>query len=227
MHGKPEKTRDLFERAIGHIPLVKEKRYWRRYIFLWIYYAIWEELEQDNPQRAEQVYANCVKIIPHKSFTFAKVWNLNARFLIRHGKLDFARKLFGSAIGSCPKEKLFKDYISLEIAMREFDRARLLYQKYLEWNPANCQAWIKFGDLEKMLGDTERCRAVFEIAVQQLELDMPEVLWKSYIDFECEEQEWQHARNLYKRLLERTRHVKVLLSSSRFIFHLLILNLKH
>lgn len=36
-----------------------------------------------------------------------------------------------------------------------------------------------------------------------------QVLWKSYIDFEIEQEEFGHTRNLYKRLLQRTQHVKV------------------
>lgn len=38
---------------------------------------------------------------------------------------------------------------------------------------------------------------------------MPEVLWKAYIDFEVEQEEYQNTRKLYRRLLERTQHVKV------------------
>lgn len=37
----------------------------------------------------------------------------------------------------------------------------------------------------------------------------PQVLWKSYIDFEIEQEEFENTRNLYKRLLQRTQHVKV------------------
>lgn len=40
---------------------------------------------------------------------------------------------------------------------------------------------------------------------------MPEVLWKSYIDFEIEQKETERARQLYERLLQRTNHVKVIL----------------
>lgn len=36
-----------------------------------------------------------------------------------------------------------------------------------------------------------------------------QVLWKSYIDFEIEQEEFDNTRNLYKRLLQRTQHVKV------------------
>lgn len=45
---------------------------------------------------------------------------------------------------------------------------------------------------------------------------MPEVLWKAYIDFEIEQEEYNNTRNLYRRLLERTQHVKVWLSFAMF-----------
>ena len=47
-------------------------------------------------------------------------------------------------------------------------------------------------------------------------LDMPEILWKSYIDFEIEQDESDRARDLYKRLLSKTQHVKVWMSYAQF-----------
>ena len=132
-----------------------------------------------------------------------------AKFLIRQLDLAGARKTLGTAIGMAPKEKLFKGYIELELELREFDRVRKLYEKYLGLNPSNCYAWVKYAELERMLGDVERCRGIYEISVAQPELDMPEVLWKSYIDFETVECEWEKCRALYHRLLEKTGHVKV------------------
>jgi hypothetical protein len=38
----------------------------------------------------------------------------------------------GAAIGMCPKARIFSQYIEMEMSLREFDRARTLYQKYLE-----------------------------------------------------------------------------------------------
>lgn len=116
----------------------------------------------------------------------------------------------------CPKNKLFKGYIELEMQLREFDRCRTLYTKFLEYDPANCSAWIKFAELEKLLGEQERCRAIFELAISQPSLDMPELLWKAYIDFEIEEEEYDNTRDLYLRLLERTEHVKVYISFAQF-----------
>lgn len=45
---------------------------------------------------------------------------------------------------------------------------------------------------------------------------MPEVLWKAYIDFEIENEEIANARALYRRLLERTKHVRVWISFAKF-----------
>lgn len=69
---------------------------------------------------------------------------------------------------------------------------------------------MQYAELETILGDIDRSRAVYELAISQPRLDMPEVLWKSFIDFEVEQEEWDNARALYRRLLERTQHVKVI-----------------
>lgn len=42
----------------------------------------------------------------------------------------------------------------------------------------NCQAWIKYAELERSLSETDRARALFELAIRQPSLDMPELLWK-------------------------------------------------
>ncbi|XP_030577073.1 crooked neck-like protein 1 isoform X1 [Archocentrus centrarchus] len=212
----PDTVREVYERAIANMPPIQEKRHWRRYIYLWINYALYEELEVKDPERTRQVYQACLELIPHKKFTFAKIWLLFAQFEIRQKSLQAARKIMGTAIGKCPKNKLLKGYIELELQLREFDRCRKLYEKYLEFTPENCTTWIKFAELETILGDTDRARAIFELAIGQPRLDMPEVLWKSYIDFEIEQEEFENTRNLYKRLLQRTQHVKVWISCAKF-----------
>ena len=78
--------------------------------------------------------------------------------------------------------------IDLEIQLREFDRCRILYEKLLEFSPENCSSWIKYAELEAILGDVDRVRAIFELAINQPRLDMPEVLWKAYIDFEVRDE---------------------------------------
>ncbi|KAI0484769.1 cell cycle control protein [Xylariaceae sp. FL0804] len=214
--GDADRVRDVYERAVAQIPPTQEKRHWRRYIYLWIFYALWEEMEAKDVERARQIYKLCLDLIPHKKFTFAKVWLMKAQFEIRQGELAVARKTLGQAIGRCPKDKLFKGYIELELKLFEFLRCRTLYEKHIEWNPANCQAWIKFAELERDLDDLERARAIFELAINQPLLDMPELLWKAYIDFEEEEGEYDRTRQLYERLLEKTDHAKVWISYAHF-----------
>ena len=45
---------------------------------------------------------------------------------------------------------------------------------------------------------------------------MPENVWKSYIDLEIALTEFDRVRELYKRLLARTKHVKVWISFGKF-----------
>lgn len=80
---------------------------------------------------------------------------------------------------------------------------------------------MDFAGLERGVGEKERGRAVLELAIAQPALDMPEKLWKYYIDFEMEEEKEEeggeeegHGRvcALFERLLERTKHVKVWMS---------------
>ncbi|NXT09754.1 CRNL1 protein, partial [Prunella fulvescens] len=211
-----ETVREVYERAIANVPPIQEKRHWKRYIYLWINYALYEELEAKASKRTRQVYQACLELLPHKKFTFAKMWLLYAQFEIRQKNLPLARRALGTSIGKCPKNKLFKGYIELELQLREFDRCRKLYEKFLEFAPENCTSWVKFAELETILGDIDRARAIYELAIGQPRLDMPEVLWKSYIDFEVEQEECERARSLYRRLLRRTRHVRVWLSLARF-----------
>mmetsp|Transcript_45792 Transcript_45792/g.108601 ORF Transcript_45792/g.108601 Transcript_45792/m.108601 type:complete len:688 (-) Transcript_45792:8-2071(-) len=214
--GDADKVRDLYERAIAMKPPSTEKRAWRRYIYLWIYYAVFEELSMKDPARARQVYKECLKMIPHKHFTFAKIWVMAAHLEVRQKDLAAARKVFGRAIGECPKERVFKSYVELELQIGNIERVRTIYEKMLESFPANCKAWTAFGELEQSLGELDRARAIFELGITQPLLDMPEVLWKAYIDFEIAEEEHARARDLYNRLLERTAHVKVFMSFAQF-----------
>ena len=54
-------------------------------------------------------------------------------------------------------------------------RCRKLYEKYVEWDPTRCSAWARFAELERSLGETDRARAIYELAIAQPQLDMPEV----------------------------------------------------
>lgn len=197
--------------------------------------------------KTREVYQACLKLIPHKTFTFGKIWVLAAHFEVRQHNLTAARRLLGQALGRCPKGKLFKCYIDLELQLREFDRCRTLYNKFLEFDSTNCQVgrvypvmtalsllsqqrqtcpcsnpplllqtWISLAELEAVLGETERALAVFDLAVTQPVLDMPELLWKKYIDYTIELGDIERTRDLYEQLLQRTQHPKVYIAYAEF-----------
>jgi crooked neck len=88
--GNKERTREVYERAIANVPPAEEKRYWQRYIYLWINYALYEELGTEDVERTREVYKECLKLIPHKKFTFAKIWLMAAQFEIRQRNLKSA-----------------------------------------------------------------------------------------------------------------------------------------
>jgi crooked neck len=63
--------------------------------------------------------------------TDVQLWLSYAYFEIRRQDVTAARKVLGVSIGMCPKPKLFTGYIELEMRLREFDRVRTLYEKFL------------------------------------------------------------------------------------------------
>ncbi|KAF7992069.1 hypothetical protein HCN44_001394 [Aphidius gifuensis] len=209
-------VREVYEKAIANVPPTKQKEHWKRYIHLWINYALFEELDTEDIERCRQVYKTCIELIPHEIFTFSKIWLLYAKFEIRQKNLEIARKTLDMALDICPRDKLYREYIDLEIQLRKFERCRTLYEKFLQFGPENSTTWMRFAELESSIGDIDRARAIFKLAISQPILDMPEVLWKAYIDFEISQCEPQNARDLFERLLERTPHVKVWMAYAKF-----------
>lgn len=213
-----DEVRDIYERAVANVPKdMQDKDCWRRYIYLWIYYAAFEEVVAKNSEKALEVYKLCLgEIIPHKQFTFAKVWLLAAKLQIRMDNLDGARDILNKSLELCPKRKLFKEYIDLEIQLREFDNCRKLYNKFLQRAPGDSSVWISFAELESILCETVRARLIYKAAIDRPELDLPENVWKAYIEFEVEQEEYENVEQLYEKLLNRTNHVKVWLSYAQF-----------
>lgn len=211
-----DKIRNIYDRAVGNVPPIVEKRYWKRYMYLWINYALFEELHAKDIARTRTVYNSALKVIPHKSFTFGKIWILASQFEVRQRDLIAARRIFGQAIGMAGKENIFKGYIELELQLGEVERCRVIYGKYIEMMPFNSNAWKSFAQLEINVGETERARGIYDLAISQPEMDMPELLWKAFIDFEISEGEFDKSRALFEKLLRKTSHVKVWISYAQF-----------
>lgn len=207
------RIREVYERAIANLPPSNQKKHWRRYIYFWINYAVFEE-KQKEPQKAREIYNKALEVIPHQHFSFSKLWVLYAHFEVRQKDLEKARKILGNGIAKSGNDRVFEAYIELETQLGCIDRCRRVYQKWIESNPASPKAWIRFGELERTLGETERSTAIMELAISQSALYMPEVVWKAYIDMELGEGNIAKVRELYTRLLGKTKHLKVWVSYS-------------
>lgn len=46
-NGDAKLIRETYERAIAQVPPAPDKALWRRYIYLWINYALFEELDME------------------------------------------------------------------------------------------------------------------------------------------------------------------------------------
>lgn len=64
-------------------------------------------------------------------------------------------------------------------------------------------------NLEVTAEEYDRARALCEMAINIETLDLPELVWKKYIDLESQLNETGRVRLLYERLLEKTQHFKV------------------
>ena len=73
--------------------------------------------------------------------------------------------MFGTAIGKCPKPKVFKAYAELEMQLGEVERCRTIYEKQVDIFQSDSEAWVMYAEFESALGEQERARAIFEIAI--------------------------------------------------------------
>lgn len=184
---------------------------WRQYIYLWIRYLAYVELELLEISLCRSLYERLVnEFIPHKKFTFSKIWFMYAKFEIRQGNIGVARKILGKSIGMCPKRKTFKNYIEMEIKMKDFDRVRKLYEKFLEYQPTNLETWIRYAETEENLGDEARSRGIYEIALDNnfshFSQESKAILMERYIEFESDAEEYGKARALFERYLKVSKN---------------------
>eukprot|EP00944_MAST-04C_sp_MAST-4C-sp1_P000927 g927.t1 len=194
-----DKCRSVYDRAVRNVPTVAEKRFWRRYVYLWIYYAVFEELVANDRVRTRAAY------------------------------------------------------IELELSLGEVDRARKLYEKFLEYQPYDSSTWIAYADLEEEIEEFERTQGIYELALQQDQLDDKELIWEKYIEFERKRSHdiatgdraaglepsndtinttvpdgqsasvddrnasMNRVERLYERLLSQTSHIKVWLAYANYM----------
>lgn len=185
---------------------------WQRYLYLWIRYLIYMELQQNDIVTTRSLYNKVIdQVIPHEpTFIFNKIWIMFAQFEIRQDDIDQARLILGRCIGRTPNKEIFEYYINIEIKLKEFDRARKLYQRYIEYDSLNLDTWYKYIQLEEDLGDEDRARGLFKIIlnneVMDLSLAIRKTVMEKFITFETEMEEYDNGRKLYRNFLDMTNY---------------------
>jgi crooked neck len=180
------RVRNAYQRATEGVPPVPEKRFWRRYIYLFLSWAAWEELSAKDAARARSVLHTALRLVPHQKFTFGKLWLAAAQAELRALDVNAARRLLGAALGYCPKASILNGYMALEAALGDFDRVRKLAERGIALAPDSAIAWCRLAELEMSVAETDRARAVFELAISQESIDAPEIIWKTFIgEFVC------------------------------------------
>ena len=184
---------------------------WQRYLFLWIRRLIYLELKSNDIDRCRELYNKIIEeiIIPLK-VNYNKIWLMFAQFEIRQENIDMARKILGRCIGISPNEELFQEYINIEIKLKEFDRVRKLYEKFIEFNPMDMSTWFAYIQLEQNLGDEDRVRGIFRIMlnneVMNLGLSVRKNIMEKFITFETDVEEYSNGRALYREYLDITNY---------------------
>lgn len=214
--GEMSYIRHIYERAIASVPQSKNKLFWKKYIYIWLFYAIFEEVVANDLLRAVNIMKAAIDLTMKHKLSFSKLWIHLANIYLRQEDVTLCRKTYGKAIGMQPKPKTFKCYLELESRLKEYDRCRIIYQKFIEFQPYVAKNWIKFADLEWNLGENNRCFTILNLAKSQPYLDHPEAIWKVHIDYLCDLKDFEATRNIYERLLEVTEHVKVWISYANF-----------
>lgn len=57
-----EAIRDTYERAIARIPSSSVKQDWKRYVYLWLKYAQFEETKGQDQDKTRQIYTKALQI---------------------------------------------------------------------------------------------------------------------------------------------------------------------
>ena len=56
-------------------------------------------------------------------------------------------------------------------------------KKFLEYQPYDSSTWIAYADLEEEIEEFERTQGIYELALQQDQLDDKELIWHKYVEF--------------------------------------------
>ena len=209
-------ARQVFLDAEVNVPKSSEKSDWKRFVFIFLAHAIFEETKMSDSGKAVETLEQCLKLIPHKQFSFSKIWVHLAKLHIRNQDVQSARLVLGKGIGQYGSKSIFTLYLDMESKLGNFERCRKIHERWIEINPHEADNWIAYFKMENDIGEIERARMVIRKSLEMPFIAQPELLWKTAIDFEISQNKVDQVVSLYTLLLERTKHVKVFISLALF-----------
>ena len=161
-----ERVREIYERALSKVPAARNKKFFRRYIYLWLFYAQFEEQVAKDLDRARQVYSTALELFGELNIWFTKLARCAAEFELRQLNIEAFRKLMLSCLvgSSGLKSGIARFWIETELKLGNVNQARFVAAKVIEVNPSNTASWIAFIDLEISLGEPARALALCEVA---------------------------------------------------------------
>lgn len=152
----------MYDRAVANTPPIAEKRFWRRYVYLWEHYALYEETVAADFGRARDVLQRALRAVPHASFTFSKLWLMAAHFEVRTGGggLSGGGCSWGLAGQSASHDPLPRAP-PRQVRRKNLDAMRKLLGRSLGVCPRT-KVLRGYIALEAQLGEVGRCRALYE-----------------------------------------------------------------
>jgi len=211
-----QSIRQAYENAISARLQCLKAHCWQEYFYIWIQYALFEELSANNKQRACKIYYRLLHLLPQKDMSLFKAWLLAIQYELRRLKLPHARRLFSLSVAQLPSERAFLSMIDLELRLGSTCLCRTLYQRLIAWCPQTTSYWIRYAAFESSLGEEDRSRGIYELGISQKELDLASNLWKAYIRFERDHGNTTNVRTLYERLLKIKNDSNIWISYAQF-----------
>lgn len=201
---KVDEALNFYEEVKHKVPLVsEEKSQWSCYVLLMISYANFCELTLKDIDKSRAILDELIKMTLNKKLSFGKLWIHRAFLEVRQENIAGARQIFGTAIAQCPKCSVFNSYIEMESCLKESNRVRAIFDKYIELVPGDVRPWINYAMFESRSGDINKAREIFKKAIAGEEAYNMKLIWSFYIDFEYHNGDLETVSKLFEESLNK------------------------
>ncbi|XP_060948018.1 protein crooked neck-like [Limanda limanda] len=166
-----------YDRAITITPPIQEKRYWRRYIYLWINYTLYEEREVKG---------------------YIKLQMPDIEKMIKR-ELEQQRSLYEAQLAHENTESdLWRRYAEYEMDNGQKVKAKSIWRRAISIRPDFQLFWYEYNLIYSEESNIPECRKVFE---EWMATGPGEQAWRFFIENELRHREVALARSLYERFV--------------------------